>query len=115
MPNPRGAAQIVTDWLQNRLLGAILTDIEGLKQAHRSLEVRMSQLGDVVRQFRAEVDAETTRISSLLAELKSRLDSGDAAAAAEVSAELAPVIDNLRAMGTGTEADPLPTPADPGV
>lgn len=113
MPTARDTAQAITDWFQNRLLGSILTDIKHLKRAHRSLEARMSALGDYVRQFRSDVDAETTRISGLLADLKSRLDSGDANAAAEVSAELAPVIDNLRAMGTGAPEDPVPAPELP--
>lgn len=110
MPDPRSATKVITDWLQNRLLGAILTDIGDLKRAHRSLEARVSALGDYVRDFRAQADAQTTRIGNELADLKNRLDQGDAAAVAEVSAALSGHIDTLRAMGTGTQEDPLPAP-----
>lgn len=73
----------------------------------------MGAVSDAIESFRAQVDAETSRIGEQLAQMQARLDSGDAGAAAEVSAGLAPVVESLRALGTGTEADPVPAPVDP--
>jgi hypothetical protein len=105
---------MITDWLQNRLLGSILSDIGDLKRAHRALEARVSAVSDVIRQFRADVDAETNRIGDQLADMQRRLDEGDASTAASISGELGAVVENLRAIGSGGDADPVPAPEVPG-
>lgn len=114
MTSPARMRQVITDWLQNQLLGSIQETLSEHTTQIRTLEGHMSALSDALRDFRARADAESTRIAGVLADLKARLDSGDAAAAAEVSRELSPVIDTLGAMGTGGPADPLPTPDDGG-
>lgn len=97
----RAARGVIIDWLRDRLLGSILTRID-------ALEANMSALSDFLTQYVDAANAQTTRISNTLAELKARLDSGDATAAAEVSAALSPLMATLSAMGTGSDADPLP-------
>lgn len=110
MTAPRRAAQVITDWLQNTMLRSVLDAQRGLEIRIRRLEARMPALENALRQFRADVDAETSRIGEQLAAMQSRLEAGDASAAAQVSAELGPVVESLRALGTGNPGDPVPAP-----
>lgn len=110
MTAPRRAAQVITDWLQNTMLRSVLDTQRGQEIRIRRLEARMPALENALRQFRADVDAETSRIGEQLAAMQSRLEAGDASAAAQVSAELGPVVESLRALGTGSPADPVPAP-----
>jgi len=107
---PRAARKWITDWLQNQLLGDILRTLGDHETRIRAQEAGMSALTDYVRDFRTQADAETTRVAGVLADLQNRLDTDDAADVEAVRAELSPVIDGLKAMGTGGQADPLPAP-----
>lgn len=115
-PSARLAAQI-SNWVQDRLrarvLGAVLEILAGHNQRITTVEERMGAVSDTLRAFRAQVDAESSRIGERIASLTARLDAGENVAAAEINAELSGVVDTLRAMGTGAAADPLPDP-DPG-
>lgn len=84
------ALRSITDWFQNQLLGSILSTLGEHTRQIRSLEESMGALDDTIQSFRADVDAETTRISALLS----------------------PVIARLRALGTGGAEDPIPAPGD---
>lgn len=115
----RIAAQVI-ERVRAQVLGVVLDTLDRhedtlTRQGRiiRKLEARMGAVSDAIESFRAQVDAETSRIGEQLAQMQARLDSGDAGAAAEVSAGLAPVVESLRALGTGTEADPVPAPVDP--
>jgi hypothetical protein len=98
------------NWLHDRILGAVLTTLTDHANRITTLEAHVGELSDKLKEFRAQADAETTRIGEVLADLQRRLDSGDANAVAQVSAEMSGVIDTLRALGTGDTADPLPDP-----
>lgn len=114
----------VVDSLQNRLLASVLSrldehdqrfdEIDNRLSRHtrriRSWEVRMSRLSDFLEQFRSEVNDQTNRISGQLADLQAKLAEGSDAAATEVSDALSPLISQLQAIGSGSSADPLPTP-----
>jgi uncharacterized coiled-coil protein SlyX len=128
--NPvRRIAISLTDWLQNRLIQALNATIEDhsaqlaahdqrlnrITRRVRAWEARMTRLQDFLTEFRGEVNAQTNRISGQLADLQARLAAGDDAAVTEVSDALSPLIADLQAIGSGTPADPLPTPpADAG-
>jgi hypothetical protein len=120
MPRQRGVRAAV-DWLQNQLLRSITDTLDrhdATLREHttrlRTMEVRMGAVTDALRSFRAQVDAESTRIGERIAALTARLDAGENVTAAEINTELSGVVDTLRAMGTGTATDPLPDPETPG-
>lgn len=106
----RTARKWLIDQLQTRMLGEVLTTLGDHEIRIRRQEATMSALIDYVRDFRTQADAETSRVAGILADLQNRLDTEDQAEVDAVRAELTPVIDGLKAMGTGGQADPLPAP-----
>ena len=110
-------AERAQGWLRERLLGTALKMLMDHEIRIQRWEAHMGAVADALAAYRAQVDAETTRIGEQLAsqqarigELQGRLDAGDAEIAAQISTELASTVDTLRAMGSGADADPLPDP-----
>lgn len=104
-------ARGLNDYLRQRWLDRIQTvNILAIARRVSKLEERMSALGDYLREFRSEVEAQTTSIGDRIADLEARLSSGDQAAVDEARTELTGIVDELRAMGSGAGNDPLPAP-----
>lgn len=79
------------------------------------LEHRMGSLRDYVTAVQTETSRNAESIRRVAEKLSAAINSGDPQALADLGsavAELTAQSDQLEAMGTGTDTDPLPTPGD---
>jgi uncharacterized coiled-coil protein SlyX len=92
----------VTDFLQSLNIRNLYHQLTEHDRRLTGLERKMSQLTDVI----ASMDADTTRIAAKIDDITTRLNAGDASAAAE----LGPIADRLKALGSDPDN---PVPVDP--
>jgi hypothetical protein len=88
-------------------------NIIALARRVNNLEERMGQLRDFVTAVRSETDRNAQNIRTVAEKLQQAIDAGDPAALADLGdavAQLHEVGNQLEAMATGTNSDPLPTP-----